>query len=837
VKLVPNKKCILSAICLSILLLLAPASFAQDQLPQDYEGFRRLGEPLLPLPFRGGSITSREKALIPMGGFSMVQNMRGEHPGFKKRPGQRTLHSTTDGTNEVISLHQFNKNAIDENHFFAYMSDGDILEAANQPPTVTTGAFGVGVFSGSTKIPPSWSVIGDKLIFSNGVDQHQIYGGTSSYVDKFVVYKGGVTTPVPSVPDEGYDYSDAVSDGQSGTTALLNSLDSAYEGNMIFVMTPMAVTGFYFGITDVNVNAADSGVSYWNGNWISASNLTDNTKDSGGVSTFNRPGTMVFDMPSDVIPKYQYGQSGFWWQIGTNAQLDAATGVSEVTFYGPFQDIVNVWDGVPLTAIEVYVETATSGYELYSSSSVDLTNLSGNSNVYIASSTPIEGIYIDPGSTPNTSGVSPVVNYWNGSAYNSTGSITDNTSGISNAGWITLQRQSDVQKRQFEGSQYYAYWYQLNFNSPGIDSDTTISIELMPYYDINDFGKGRTSCTFKKRTAYSFDLWPSYIYISKVKKPLVLNGTDYGILEVGDGRGNKITAMKKFHNELMVWQEERGLTLIEGYSPATFGNLLLSSNHGTFSQKTVVVIDGVMESTSTDEVLKTLAFFLSHYGVFRTDGRTVASISDQIQNYFDPTKDECIRRGYEDKMWLSYDSAFNVLRLGLVSGSGATTCNVFPVFDLTDKAWYFDSFAQKLSCMTEAEGSGVTPIVQVGGGIDNGTVYHLNYGKNDVNTGIDAFAMIELDYNGYDLWLREILLRSKVQSAGNITITPYLNDIAQSSVTKTMTAKTAGEVIRRDRFNSNLRSDHISLKFQNNIADQELYLESLGLNIFADENR
>ena len=32
----------------------------------------------------------------------------------------------------------------------------------------------------------------------------------------------------------------------------------------------------------------------------------------------------------------------------------------------------------------------------------------------------------------------------------------------------------------------------------------------------------------------------------------------------------------------------------------------------------------------------------------------------------------------EEKMWLKYDSAFNILRIGLVSGSSATLPNVVP---------------------------------------------------------------------------------------------------------------------------------------------------------------
>jgi len=260
----------------------------------------------------------------------------------------------------------------------------------------------------------------------------------------------------------------------------------------------------------------------------------------------------------------------------------------------------------------------------------------------------------------------------------------------------------------------------------------TVSILTMPRFDITLYGKSQCSCVWKDRVIYSFNEYGQYLYASTTNNPMALNGYDYGILEAGDGRAHKVVAMRRFYNELMVWQEEKGteggcLTLFEGYSPETFGKLILTSRLGTMSNKTVAVVDGVMISTATDQELKTMCFFLSRHGVCSTDGRTVSIISDEIQNYFDPTKSECIRRGYEDKMWLEHDVSGGLIRIGLVSGSSATTPNVFPVLDLVDKTWSFDTPAQELSCMLNVDAeSGDVATVQVGGGVDDGYVYQLN---------------------------------------------------------------------------------------------------------------
>ena len=308
--------------------------------------------------------------------------------------------------------------------------------------------------------------------------------------------------------------------------------------------------------------------------------------------------------------------------------------------------------------------------------------------------------------------------------------------------------------------------------------------------------------------------------------------------------------MKQFHNELMVWQEERGkeggcLTLFEGYSPTTFGKLVLSTRIGTFSAKSAVVIDGVLTSTATEEKIKTLAFFISHYGICASDGKTVTIISDDIQNYFDPTDTtNCIRRGYEKDMWLEYDSAYNVLRIGLVTGSTATTANTFLVFDLIDKTWAFDTLGQNLSCMTEVEAaSGNIPILQYGGGTDDGAVYRLNTGTDDVDIGdattaIDGYTTLEFGGFGEMITLRELLSRFKVQSAGNCSLTITQNAIsAVSAKALAMTAEVTNQIVRRHRIPLNITDQLISVKLQNNTAAQSIYLLDLGLKIWLWKER
>lgn len=741
------------------------------------------------VPFRGGCNTVLETQQIPMGGYSMVQNMRGTHPGFKKRKGQRKQHSTADGTNNVLSMYQFVKNRVPEKHFFAQMSDNDVLKATTDPPGITTGVFGSESFSGSANSKPaSWSNIKDTLLFSNGVDQHQIYHGTLTYIDKIIHYNGAGAPP--AIPTLGYDYSDQATDGLTSTVVVLDSWDTYANNECVFIKTPVPVNSITFTVSKANGNASVLSGYYWNGAWTQVSNLSDGT-DVGGA-TFGQTGAVTWTLPTDSIPNYMYGECGDWYQFRVSAVLDAEVEVTKVQFGSSWQSIKNVWDGLPVYVVETqFYDTSADIYKTFGYTSIEIDSMVGTDTtpdkLYFASSDPICAIYVDVGTKPNSTAATTVdaVYHWDGAAWASVGTISDGTNGLANSGWITLPRVTS-HKLQFNKNQYYVYWYYFTVDKT-LSEDVIISLYTQPYFDINDFGKGYCNTVWKDRAVYGFDR-DQYIVVSAKGAPQVLNGNDYAILEPGDGRSNKPVAMHSFHNEMMVWQEEKGkeggcLTLFEGYSPATFGKLVLSTKIGTLNAKTVAVVDGVYTSTKTDEVVGKIAFSLSHYGVFMTDGRYVTGISDDIQNYFDPLQSECIRRGYEDQMWLAHDTAYNVLRIGLVSGNSATTCNIFPVYDLVDKTWSFDSYAQKPSCMTEVEaGSGQVSIIQMVGGTGDGFVYQSNYGNDDVSTAIDAYTIVELNANGLEMWLREMILRLK-KNEGGCTVTPYVDGVAKPAIT------------------------------------------------------
>jgi hypothetical protein len=693
-----------------------------------------------------------------------------------------------------------------------------------------------------------WGELADLLIYSNGVDNHKIYAGEDNYIIRGIRYDH--TAAADSIPKEGFDYTDNLTDGDSTTVAVFDNLGTDSD-QCFYYCSPVPINRLTFTVTAANANNVSSELAYRksDGTWA----LTQVTSDANdgtntGTTTLAQSGTMYWNPPSDEIPHYQYGVCGFWYRHKFDAALDAEVEVSEIT-YGTdhdgsgartaFLSLVNTWDGLTTDPIDVIVYEATDAvYYTFGSNAVDLGGVSFDESdaIYIASYDKLQGVYIDPGNAPNTGDATAIdaVYAWDKDGWQSVSNLEDKTAGLSKPGWVTWGRPSLDERQNFENTQYYAHWYKIEVDD-AVSTGTLVSIECMPYFAIDEQGNGVANCPWQDRMCYSFDRFGQYIHVSSRDRPSVLNGVDYGVLEAGDGRNNQVNSMTKFHNELIAWQEEKGLeggttTLFEGYSPGTYGKLLLSSKVGIVNANAFSVVDGVLTSTATDERIKTLVFWISRYGVCVSDGMTVAIISDQINNYFDPTESECIRRGYENLHWLDFDSAFSVLRIGLVSGSSATVPNVFLCFDLIDKVWYFDTPAQELSCHTEVEASsGDLPVLQYGGGVDDGFVYRLNTGQNDVDTAINSYLDIELSYGGEFLVLRELLLRCKAQAAGEITITIYGNKVQSIQETASMTAENTNEEIRRNLLYIDVIDQLITVRLQHNTASQDMYLYDLGV--------
>ena len=787
------------------------------------------------IPFMGGQNSYNEPSLLKFGTYSKIMNMRQMHPGFKQRPGMIKQHSTADGTNSVKTMFQFSKGKRTEKHFYAQMSDDDVLEATTAPPGVTTGAFGSEVFSGlANSIPASWSVINDKLVFSNGVDQHQICAGTDDYVMKFLTYSSA--SALPAMPTIGTDYTDQVNDARTSTYASIGALGTNATDSIVICSQIQPNRLKLTFNASVNTNPSVVTVYYWNGAWTEVTGQTDGTIAVAG-QTCGQTGYITWTQPTDAYPKYMYGVNGFWLKITFSSALTATVSVTAATYGSGFTAIQDVWDGVMQDSIEAQFYHS-SVYYSYGSSSISIGGMTSSDYVYFNTTDPIVAAYFDVGKAPNTT-ASTTINsfqYLNSAGvWTTVGTFVDGTTGLSQANFVTFARTAGIKPTQFNQLNYDSYWYRFTVDKT-LSADVNIGIQVIPYFDVANYGIGIANAVWKNRMIYIFDQDPSYLYGSATDNPQILSGQDSFIYQMGDGRSNKIVAMKKFYNELLCVQEERGeeggcITLLQGSNPANLGKIALSNYYGGMTSQSLVVVDGLPYGQNDERV--TMAFILSKRGILYTDGKTVRHVPNfnMIKNYFDPSSSTCIRSGYESQMFIKYDSSYNVLKIGLVTGSSATTCNTWLVYDLQDLSFSEDSYGYDIGCMTEVDaGSGSVGTVQLGGGIGDGFVYVLNSGTDDVDLAIDSYATHELNYYGSVIHNNEIIYRVKSQTAGNMTVTPYANGVVQTDNTRTLplTAENTGQISRRHKIPVNHVSDCVSLKIEHNKAGESFYLLDYG---------
>jgi len=810
----------------------------------------------LVIPMRGGMVTIRERPLIPFGEKSLVQNMRCWHPGFETRKGYDNLVTvaTNASSDSIKNLFQLSKGKRSEQALFVQYGNDDLYkqDTTMTIPTQFTGDFGEVIHTGSSgSIPASFGVVNDYMLYANGVDQHQIYAGVDQEIEAFIIVKDSAAHD--HFPAGGVDGTFTLIDRDTSTTVAIDIGDYTNDFDAIYIMTKVPMNILNWTIDTANDAAATTmKVDYWTGTAWSTLTVTDGTASGG--KPLAQTGTMTMSTLASSRTteqsRYMFGQCGFWYKVYTAdngsiancevSQLTYGTYVSGSTSTVPLH---NVWNSVETDMVQAFHYVDADGiYYNYAGDAVDIGGMTSSDFLYFASPYPLEAVYIDFGSTTNTTGADPTIKYWDGDSWATLTQLVDGTNEFLETGWLAWQRPTDEEKTQFNNTKYRAYWYQISVDAT-VDASTVISLLGMPYFNINDFGRVGYACgAWKNRGLYTFDKFPRDIYVSESGEHMKLNGSDFAILQPGDGRENATKAIANFYNEIMVFQEELGtkggcVTIFEGYSPSTFGKIVLSTKLGTLNAKSVDVVDGSKSTlTSTQVNAQTMVFFLSHYGVFMSDGKVITGISDDIQNYFDERFSECIRNGYENEMWLSYDSTENMIKIGIVSGNSATTCNKFFCYDLTDGVWYEDVYADSMSCFRDVSSdTGQLHSIQISGGSTSGFLYQMNAGTNDNGTAIESKVIWEFSQGPFFINLIELSTRVKVQGdLKTYTWSLEENDVESDTSTQggagSMAAKNASETMARNRHLLKAgETPWISFTITDDTLDESLYIYDMGI--------
>ena len=792
------------------------------------------------VPAAEGVNTDWDKAQLEIGQYSVAENVRVSGPGFKMRPGLVRHHTTDFGT--VLSMFSYKKGE----KFYAQLNSGDVHEATNAPPATTTGAFKTMVLDASglnnestgTIYPGSWSTFRDNILFSQGNIQHTLKPAINGKPRK-VIFKNN--TVVARILEGGTDITDDVTDPGSTKTAELLTFTVANE-DALYICTELPALDFYFDISNVPAGTKTMSFSFHSGDAF----VPQTTGITDGTLAWAQDGTYATTMAGRATdgverPTVMFGQSGYWYRFKLGSD-DATPDVSfnSITYNGAFRLLENVMESMPDFIIEAQVETAAGEYETYAASTVTISELAAGDYIHFATYAPAWALYVNVGATPNTTASTAIagLDVWTGIAYTAVTDKEDDTNGLANSGYISWDRSAPTPKKSaMNNNKNHMYWYRIKFDK-AISTGVILSLQALFYWDINEFGRtGNVSTVWKDRGIYTFSRLDRDLYVSKKYRMNVLNGSDYATLTPGDGRYNRVTAMLPFYNELMVFQKEEGsmggcITLFEGYSPETFGKLVLSTRLGSFSQQSVCIVDASTDTTRTTDVTQTQVAFISKYGIFFTDGRTIRRISGPIDDLFDPQNSNYINSNPGSGHWIEYDRASNCLRLGIQTIASTTgTPDSYPVFHLDGNYWTFDAYPlQSITAFCEVSAvSGYIDSIQYVAAKDTVSTVDLIYRAtggidydeepDGTKQPIEMKLRPEFSNGGNYLEIKEFTIRTSAQEDHTMTKTIYENGVLDSSETETYTmeaADTNGTVFRK-RILENMQlnshfSVHISIK-------------------------
>ena len=138
--------------------------------------------------------------------------------------------------------------------------------------------------------------------------------------------------------------------------------------------------------------------------------------------------------------------------------------------------------------------------------------------------------------------------------------------------------------------------------------------------------------------------------------------------------------------------------------------------------------------------------------------------------------------------------------------------------------------------MTEVTGAtGQAAVLQVAGGIDDGQIYQVNYGKNDVTTAIDAYVDMELGYKGQLVQLAELILRCAAKTNGTLTLALYDNDEEVAAIPLSMISELGNNATCRHRLPCNVESQQPSIRIRNGEKDAGFTLIDIGLRSYTND--
>jgi hypothetical protein len=662
------------------------------------------------------------------------------------------------------------------------------------------------------------------------------------------------------------------------------SVEYGTNAAYVYIGATRMLDGVKFYVQTANDTASSVDVRYWqNSRWNGCASIVDGTLDAlTSTKTLNKTGSITWTYVGTERPRLLNNTYLYWYQFVFSG-IDDTTQIYFCTVDAPFQQIVDLWDGVERPPVafftykgskyidkviqvleEDYVSAIGDDTEPVTYVPADpltyagLGSLTSSNYIVIGFSERMTAVRFNfAPNKVNTNKVAMSTYYWDGDTWNLCDGLIDGTrrletKSISQDGYVIW----DAPLEQYESKinikdsgMWYFYKFQWNKTlSSGIHLDQVTGIpaqKTIRGYNYPVVWQNRVWLLGEHRGQQSSAL------CSSVGTVCVFNGTDAIGPEAPFLFGNSgklvggATLYTRFggivYDNLVVFKEDE-VWLVDGQLPGDYKKYKISDHYGCVAPGTIKTCDTGYEITPG--LNKHVLMWLSHNQVVMFDGNSINPVSGDVDDMLDPLDaTNAINRSTIDEAEAFYDP--HRYEYHLIFGKGtSTTKNVELVYDIVKKKWFkIDRTTGKyLECGFDARDTYGN--VYTYGAIDTGYVEQLEKGATLDGTAITSTIQTgDIAFGGWNSastirYIKHVAV-AKTVSTDSISISHYGEGNATATETKTLSQNRSGYRVKisKDSVNWGKFLFHSIKCVFSSSTETDYGYEPLGISILLIQDR